>query len=132
MLETIQSDQLPGSNVRTTYGYAAESLPLVDTISPVLRQNILASKDINLASLLIPYYAYDNSESRPDPRLNRSLTLAEFIQAFGVYKNIMTSAHPRRRNELDLYERDFVDMATRYKHNNIKVDWSVRNKSLFL
>jgi len=42
--------------VRTTYGYAAESLPLVETISPQLRQNIAAGRDVNLAALLIPYY----------------------------------------------------------------------------
>ena len=42
--------------VRTTYGYAAESLPLVETISPQLRQNITAGRNVNLAARLIPYY----------------------------------------------------------------------------
>ncbi|CAC5421980.1 unnamed protein product [Mytilus coruscus] len=41
--------------IRTCYGYCAESLPLVETISPQLRQNITAGMDVNLASLLIPY-----------------------------------------------------------------------------
>ncbi|CAC5415947.1 unnamed protein product [Mytilus coruscus] len=61
---------------RTCYGYSAESLPLVETISPQLRQNITAGRDVNLASLLIPFYAglcSDNIEqfpypNKPDPR----------------------------------------------------------------
>ena len=63
----------------------------------------------------------------------------------------MCTAYPNRRAELDLYERDIVDMATRYpgkgfyeyhkmfsaqasahlSYSNIKIDWSVRNKTLF-
>lgn len=145
--------------VRTTYGYAAESLPLVETISPQLRQNIAAGRDVNLATLLIPYYTgpcsdkieENQNQNKPDPRLNRSLSIGEFIQAFSIFKSVMCSAYPQRRNELDLYERDIVDMATRYsgrgfyeyhrqfslqaashlRYNNIMVDWSVRNNSLF-
>ncbi|XP_076101126.1 uncharacterized protein LOC143070913 [Mytilus galloprovincialis] len=144
---------------RTCYGYSAESLPLVETISPQLRQNITAGRDVNLASLLIPFYAglcSDNIEqfpypNKPDPRLNRSLSIGEFVQAFSIYKNVMCSAYSQRRNELDLYERDIVDMATRYggrgfyeyhrqfslqaaahlNYNNVMVDWSVRNNALF-
>ena len=41
---------------RTRYGFSAESLPMVETISPALRQQITSGKDVNLASLLIPYY----------------------------------------------------------------------------
>lgn len=139
---------------RTRYGFAAESLPLVETISPQIRSQITAGKDVNLASLLIPYYTpQDDKEEnkKPDKRLLRSLTIGEFIQAFGIYKNIMGQAYPQRRQELDLYERDIIDMATRYpgkgfyeyhrqfslmaashlKYNNILVDWSVRNNTLF-
>ncbi|CAC5426343.1 unnamed protein product [Mytilus coruscus] len=63
----------------------------------------------------------------------------------------MCTTFPHRRSELDLYERDLVDMATRYpgkgfyeyhkrfsadaaahlRHNKIPVDWSIRNNSLF-
>ncbi|KAL5007460.1 hypothetical protein ScPMuIL_016266 [Solemya velum] len=146
-----------GFYVRTRYGYSAESLPFVETVSPTLRRSIVEGKDVNLASLLIPNYkpsgtktVGDNTE-KPDHRLSKSLSLAEFIQAFGVYKNIMCETFPQRRPELDLYERDIVDMATQYQglgfydyhkqfsakaaaqvlYRNIPVDWSVRNNSLF-
>lgn len=143
--------------VKTRYGYSAESLPFVETVHPSMRKQILEGKDINLAALLIPYYTGPHADpavvtkEKPDPRLNQDLTLPQFIQAFGIYKNIMCSAYPNRRAELDLYERDIVDMATRYpgkgfyeyhkmfsaqaaahlSYSNIKIDWSVRNKMLF-
>jgi len=142
--------------VRTAYGYAAHSLPLVETVSPVIRQNIISGRDVNLASLLIPYYNGHESDSQAshdtkhDPRMNRTLTIGEFITAFGVYKQIMCSVHQHRRVELDTYERDIIDMATRYnkgfyeyhrqfalqaasqlRYNNIPVDWSIRDNTLF-
>lgn len=40
---------------RMKFGFAAESLPLVETISPQLRHQITSGKDVNLASLLIHY-----------------------------------------------------------------------------
>ncbi|VDI28486.1 Hypothetical predicted protein [Mytilus galloprovincialis] len=149
-----------GNMVRTAHGYSAETLPFVETISPQLRKNIISGMDINLTSLLIPYYSgsgthelslSEDKNNKSDPRSLRSLSLGEFIQAFGIYKNIMCTTFPHRRSELDLYERDLVDMATRYpgkgfyeyhkrfsadaaahlRHNNIPVDWSIRNNTLF-
>ena len=141
----------------TRFGYSAESLPFVETIHPNIRKQITEGKDVNLASLLIPYYTGPHSDpssaskEKPDPRLNNTLTLPQFIQAFGIYKNIMCEAYPSRRVELDMYERDVVDMATRYqgrgfyeyhktfsaeaaahlRYSNKKVDWSIRNNKLF-
>ncbi|CAC5420044.1 unnamed protein product [Mytilus coruscus] len=63
----------------------------------------------------------------------------------------MCSAFPHRRSEPDTYERDIVDMAIRYpgngfyeyhklfsldsaahlRYNNMAVDWSIRNNTLF-
>ena len=149
-----------GNMVRTAHGYSAETLPFVETISPQLRKNIISGMDINLTSLLIPYYSgsgthelslSEDKNNKSDPKSSRSLSLGEFIQAFGIYKNIMCTTFPHRRSELDLYERDLVDMATRYpgkgfyeyhkrfsadaaahlRHNNIPVDWSIRNNTLF-
>lgn len=142
-------------HTRTRFGYASESLPLVETVSPSLRQQIITGKDVNLAALLIPYFHGQSDPSchqseKPDARLNRTLSLQEFILAFGVYKQVMCNAHPHRRIELDLYERDIVEMGTRYNHgfyeyhkqfalkaaaqlryNNILIDWSVRDNTLF-
>ena len=108
--------------VETPHGYSAESLPLVETISPHMRKNIIEGKDVNLAALLIPYYSgpmnnddrlsVDSCHNRkPDPRLNRNLNLNEFMKAFGIYKNVMCQAYPSRREELDMCERDIVDMG---------------------
>ena len=148
---------------QTQFGFAAESLPFVETISPQMRKQIIEGKDVNLAALLIPYYSGPmnnddklNSEGcqancKLDPRINRNLNLNEFMQAFAIYKNVMCEAYPSRRKELDLYERDIVDMGTSYggkgfyeyhkqfsskaaaylRYYNTKVDWSLRNNRLF-
>ena len=116
--------------------------------------------DINLTALLIPYYSgpcvhesnfSEEKYNKCDHRTNKALSIGEFIQAFGIYKNIMSSVYHHRRSELDLYERDIVDMATRYpgggfyeyhkkfsadaaahlRYNNKAVDWSIRNNTLF-
>ena len=69
-----------------------------------------------------------------------------------IYKNIICDAFPYRRQELDGYERDIIDMATKFQGSlsydyhrafsakaaayldqcKIKVDWSVRDELLFL
>ncbi|PJE77841.1 hypothetical protein CI610_03229 [invertebrate metagenome] len=153
------SVEQPATNVisatRTTFGYAAHTLPVVETVSPQLRTNIVRGRDINLAALLIPYFrgSGDNNtpESKPDHRLNRVLSLGEFIQAFGTFKQVMCGTFPHRRVELDLYERDIIDMASWFpghgfyeyhcqfsmraaallRYNNVCVDWSVRDNNLF-
>ncbi|CAC5418314.1 unnamed protein product [Mytilus coruscus] len=158
--EQLSNFGTSGNMVRTAHGYSAETLPFVETISPQLRKNIISGMDINLTSLLIPYYSgsgtyelnlSEDKNNKTDPRSSKSLSLGEFIQAFGIYKNIMCTTFPHRRSELDLYERDLVDIATRYpgkgfyefhkrfsadaaahlRHNNISVDWSIRNNTLF-
>ncbi|CAG2220729.1 unnamed protein product [Mytilus edulis] len=158
--EAAGSKNQEAKSVRTSRGYSAETLPFVETISPQLRKNIISGLDINLASVLIPYYVGsgtnemfdgDDKNYKTDPRLTRSLSIGEFIQAFSIYKSVMCSAFPHRRSELDSYERDIVDMASRYpgkgfyeyhrrfsldaaahmRFNNIAVDWSIRNNTLF-
>ncbi|KAK6185677.1 hypothetical protein SNE40_007858 [Patella caerulea] len=142
-----------GMYVVTRFGYSSESLPNIETISPQLRKNILEGNDVNLASLLIPNHIPSNptdSNYKPDPRLNRDLTMSEFVQAFGIYKSVMNEVFDRTI-ELDLYERDITDMGHRYngkgfyeyhrefsakaaahpRVSNRKVDWSVQNNKLF-
>ena len=149
---------------RTTAGYASESLPEVETVSPALRSAILDGKDVNLACLLIPHFdlgdysryaGLDGCQQllRPlssDPRLNRNLTLSEFVTAFNKYRNIMCEVWQRRK-ELDAYEAIVVGIASRidgtayYEYHksfsarasaliqqqNVKVDWGVRDNGLF-
>ena len=86
------------------FGYAAESLLFVETIYPQMRKNIIEGKEFNF---LIPYYSgpmtngeridtYYCSNRKPDPRLYKTLSLSEFIQAFGTYKSVMSEAFPDR------------------------------------
>lgn len=157
---------IPGLNITrgVSVGYASDSLPRVDIVSPSIRRDIIAGKDVNLAALLIPGYNTDDSSSRhlvrgseivplkplTDSRLTRTLTLPEFLKAFSVYKNVMTGVYPVRRAELDTYQNDIIDMATRFPaafyeyhkafsaraaamltNNNIKIDWATRDTTLF-
>ena len=147
-------------------GVRSDCAPQVEIVSEQLRRDVVQGKDVNLAAFLIPGYKSENEagirsvlangEAIPlkplsDPRLNRALTIQEFIEAFSIYKNIMTGAYPNRRSELDLYERDIVNMSARfgglafYEYHKafsaraaallsqlgIKVDWSLRDQNLF-
>lgn len=90
-----------------------------------------------------------NVKAPPDPRLSRQLTISEFITAFGKYKRIMCSRFPARRPELDIYEAIIIEFhnlfgekfydyyrifsarsAEALRMHTIKVDWSVRDKTL--
>ena len=148
----------------STTGVASENLPEVETVSATLRNAILDGKDVNLASLLIPnfdlgeysrYAGGDGSQHllRPlssDPRLNRNLTLAEFISAFNKYRNVMCEVWDRRK-ELDGYEAIVVSIGTKIQgtayyeyhkafaarsaalilQHNVKIDWGVRDNGLY-
>ena len=107
----------------------ADSLPQIDLVSPQLRQDTLAGKDVNLAALLIPGYKgpgeYEQrslmvgEEVIPlkppnDPHANKALTTSEVIKAFTIYKDVMYDGFPEREKELSAYLSDIVDMATRF------------------
>ena len=111
--------------LRTDRGYSSESLPHVELVSPMIRRKIIEGKDINLAVLLMPHYEgamtneersemYSCSTRKPDHRLNKILDLSSFMKAFGIYKSVMTEVYPQRQKELDLYERNIIDMGMRY------------------
>ena len=106
-------------------GIASSDLPHVELVSPKLRADIIAGKNVNLASLLIVETEPEWSQSvivvdqqavplKPikDQRLARALTLPEFIKAFTIYRNVMCETYPHRREELDHYLRHIVQMAT--------------------
>lgn len=144
---------------------AADSLPRIERVSPQMRQDILTGKDINLAALLIPGYRGPGEfEQRSlivgqevhtlkpltDHRVNKCLTITEFIQAFTIYKNVMCEAFPMREKELSAYMADIVDMASRFpgltfyeyhkefsaqsaawQAQGVAIDWSKRDTKLF-
>lgn len=142
-------------------GIRSDSITAVDIVSPSLQRQITEGKDINLASLLIPNYdcpqnhtvVTDNIEfnlmSKPDPRMNRQLTIQEFIKAFGKYKRVMCNTYPERQQELDAYQDDIIEISNFYhtkfydyhkmfsakaaailREKHIKVDWSKRDRDL--
>ncbi|CAG2245618.1 TMC [Mytilus edulis] len=142
-------------------GVRSDEYSNVDIISPSIQKQIIDGKDVNLASLLIPNYETPqihsvaanglelNISGKPDPRLNRKLTIQEFIKAFGKFKRVMSSVYPDRRAELDAYEDEIIDISNFYgdrfydyhklfsaksaallRERRIKVDWSKRDRDL--
>ncbi len=49
-----------------------------------------------------------------DPRLSKTLTLAEFIVAFGVFRDVICEVFPSRRAELDTYLAIIADLSLTY------------------
>ena len=94
----------PTMGTQTRLGFSEESLPFIQTVHSTLRKLIAKGKDINLAALLIPYYTGYHADSaeiikdkdRPDLRLQNSITLSQFIQAFGICKDILCEVYPSR------------------------------------
>ena len=160
----------PGNPARNQLGESAgvalDSLPTIDIVSPQLRADILAGKDINLAALLIPGYRGSEHEAcsrhlvvgdetvplKPltDSRMDRSLTIQQFIQAFTIFKNIMCEVYPNRQLELDTYLRGIIEMSSQftgftfYEYHKqfsaraaawwargVRVDWSKRDMKLY-
>jgi hypothetical protein len=103
---------------------APDSLPYVENVSASMRKQIVEGKLVNLAALLIPHSEAPDCRTtefdgliykiRDDPRLNKILTLGEFISAFTVYRNVLCESFPHRRIELDAYLRHIVQLATQY------------------
>lgn len=145
-------------------GVSSESLPSVEIVPSSIRHQIKEGKDINLVLLLLPHYDNDGGryhrvaevgaqsyQLQTDPRLCKSLTLGEFVKAFAIYRNIMCEAYPNRRQELDTYERDIVDLALTFPgsvfyeyhkafsaraaallhQRNVKVNWGIRDNQLY-
>lgn len=140
---------------------SSDSVPFIETVSTTLRNNIIQGKDVNLATLLLPreneeHKIQDNEgqgliKSNHDVRLQRNLSISESILAFFKFKNVKCEVYPERRQELDGYERDIVEMASMTRgpafydyhkaffarasallhQRNIRVDWSVRDTKLF-
>jgi hypothetical protein len=107
-------------------GVSINSLPQQDFVSMPLKKDILAGKDINLASLLIPNFkeatprevtiGEESLTIKPssDKRLTRSLTIEEFSVAFNKYQDILCEVYPSRRRELAQYHTSILKMARQY------------------
>lgn len=80
---------------------------------------------MNLASILIA--SQDLPENRvincgdvslvlraKDARLNRKLTIPEFVLAFSLFRDVVCSAQPTRREELDSYLYLVTDLGHKY------------------
>ncbi|XP_071142855.1 uncharacterized protein [Mytilus edulis] len=149
-------------SVDTNKGARSDDFTGIYIVSSSLQRQIIDGKDVNIAALLIPNYECPQSHTviadsievnlpgKPDIRLNRTLTIQEFIKAFGKYKRIMSKAYPERRVELDAYEEDIIDISNFYeskfydyhtmfsakastllREHHVKVDWSKRDRDLF-
>lgn len=145
----------------TEFGVPLEALPHIDIVPEKMKKKIWEGHDINLAQLLMPKYETsretDDRDSSihvsvneiEDPRLSKTLTISEFITAFGKYKRIMCQKFPQRRVELDRYEANIIEIsnvyggkfydyhcqfsaraAAAFKDRIAKVDWSVRDNGL--
>lgn len=144
------------------FGVPSECVPHLDIVQDNIKKKIWEGKDVNLASLLIP--KFDNEKNthesghqtiniklndQEDVRLHKSLTISEFITAFGKYKRVMCVKFPERRVELDRYEANIVDVSNVYgskffeyhcqfsaraaaalRDHNIKVDWAIKDNTL--
>jgi hypothetical protein len=150
-----------GGSLRTSqFGVSAEYLPQLDIVTDSVKRKIWEGKDVNLATPLIPKYEVNKSMpdlstmglnvlETVDPRLYKSLTISEFITAFGKYKRILCVKFPERRVELDRYEGNIVEISNVYGQKfydyhtqfsaraaaalhdlNIKVDWSIKDNAL--
>ena len=151
---------------RSEFGIPSECIPHIDVVPDNIKKRIWEGKDINLATLLIPkndtshsnqeqvqnqggIVCHVNLNTQEDSRLHKSLSISEFITAFGKYKRVMCMKFPERRVELDRYEANIIDISNVYGHKfydyhcqfsakaasalrdyNIKVDWAIRDLAL--
>ena len=95
------------------------------SITPALRESILAGKDVNLVKILIS--STEGHDCRlvevgdvavvlkdNDTRLTKSLSMPEFVTAFSIYRDVICEVFPNRRTELDTYLAINADLAMTY------------------
>ncbi|XP_056389040.1 uncharacterized protein LOC130283477 [Hyla sarda] len=94
-------------------------------IPAAIKKDILEGKEVNLASLLIATTDVHDTKTvacgelavtfkSKDARLSRKLSVTEFVLAFGLFRDVLCSVSPGRREELDLYLHRVVQMAYKY------------------
>ncbi|XP_040288600.1 ATP-binding cassette sub-family B member 5-like [Bufo bufo] len=118
---------VPSTSTATGAGIpvTAPSIMPAHFVPANLKKDILEGRDVNLASLLVA--TRDLSDSRViacgdvsvilkgrDHRLNRKLTVPEFVLAFSLYRDVICSVRPERREELDLYLFRITELGYKY------------------
>ena len=102
---------------------------------------------MNLAALLVPSYDVDRDQGM---KLASSLTIVQFMRAFGRFKRVICQAYPSRRDELDGYEALIHDIhhlhgekfyeyhkifsmrsAMALQVHKMKLDWSQRDSEIY-
>ncbi|KAM4794878.1 uncharacterized protein WCC33_000014 [Rhinophrynus dorsalis] len=122
-LPSHQSTSRPLSERTSPSSYKTWTVAKI--MAELQRKDILEGKDINLVSLLIS--SKDGMENKAfscdqvsvvlkarDPRLSKKLSIAEFVLAFSIFRDVICSQHPSRREELDLYLYRVVELGYRY------------------
>ena len=71
------------------------------------RKTITSPDPLDTGDIIIPL------KPLTDPRVNKALTITEFIKAFSIYKNVMCEGFPEREKE-SAYLADIVEMATHF------------------
>ena len=107
----------------------SSALPDIVIVPANVRKDIVQGKDVNLAILLLPIKDRKNItgdrniqigeevfclKGGRDNRLSRDLTISEFITAFNVYKRVMCTHYPHRRDELDTYIGQIIEISNRF------------------
>ena len=101
--------------VNEKFGIHPEQIRNIDFVTETVRDKILTGKNVNLATLLIPEYTDQlEKDTYRDARLNRSLSIEEFIVAFKKYKRIHCTRHAWRKAELDAYEASIIEIFPVY------------------
>lgn len=136
----------------------------LEAVPKGLRKAIIEGYNVNLARLLLPRdtkkYSRDDDEDqdnsvylkpKSDPRLDKNLTILEFILAFTRYINIICDAFSHRRRELTTYMTDIIRLSARFGHSffydyhrlfaqkaeallqtrNVLIDWSKRDQDIY-
>ena len=134
----------------------------MDIISPTLKKQIIEGRDVNLAALLMTDYESVQAASslhtssgleinfpgKKDALLHKSLSLKEFVCAFGKYKGVLYRVFPQRSEELDCYLANMqietsygekiddyhklfsVKATTALREIKVKSDWGVTDNDL--
>ncbi|KAM3591216.1 uncharacterized protein V6R79_024713 [Siganus canaliculatus] len=127
-----------------------------------LEKQALVCQDINLVSLILPSPECDKSIASgdsfttifksADPRLNKDLSIGQFLVAFGAYRDVICAVFPESRKELDAYLALVGDLNRKYAKNifylyhkafsrkaalhisqfNTRLDWSVLDTELLV